>query len=109
MNGLAIIIFLAQLPAFQKCDAYDKFVQCTVDEREWLTFRDDTWVLILSLVQVAICMLIMTFWRHVPKVGNMIPASLIALLVGALIEHTLFRRVFGVATRTVEETAEMSG
>lgn len=109
MNGLAVIIFLAQLPAFQKCEEAPLFVECKIEDREYLTFQDDTWVLILSLGHVATCMAIMKFFPSVPKIGKVIPASLVGLLVGTLIEHTLFREALGVATRTVEETAQMSG
>lgn len=109
MNGLAIIIFMAQLPAFQFCDEEPLFIECTLEQRQWLTFSGNTWELILSLIQVAICMAIMKFWPEVPKIGRVIPASLMGLLVGTLLEHTLFRKVFGVSTRTVEETAPISG
>lgn len=110
MNGLAIIIFMAQLPAFQKCDVPGKplFVECTLEERQWLTFQDDTTTLILTLFQVALCMAIMQFFPLVPKVGRIIPASLVGLLVGTAMEQ-IFQKGFGVGTRTVEETAEMSG
>jgi len=109
MNGLAIIIFMAQLPAFQKCDEHDLFVECPLDERQWLTFQDDTWQLIFSLVHVGLCMIIMKFFPLIPRIGRLIPASLVGLLVGTLLEHALFRPVFDVGTRTVQETAEMSG
>jgi uncharacterized membrane protein AbrB (regulator of aidB expression) len=36
----------------------------------------------------------------VPKIGKMISASLVGLLVGTLIEHTLFREAFDVVTRS---------
>jgi len=39
MNGLAIIIFMAQLPAFQYCDAEPRFVECTLEQRKWLNRR----------------------------------------------------------------------
>jgi len=74
-----------------------------------MTFQADTWPLILSLVHVFMCMAIMKFFPRVPKVGRIIPASLVGLLVGTLFEHTLFRQVFHVSTRTVQETAQMSG
>lgn len=114
MNGLAIIIFLAQLPAFMKCEEYPLFVDCTVDERQYLNFVNDTWVLILSLVHIAICMAIMKFYPKLPNIGSfpikrILPASLVSLLVGTLIEHTLFRKVFGVETRTVAQTAQLKG
>lgn len=109
MDALAIIIFMAQLPAFMKCDEKDLFVECSLEQRKWLTFQDDTWVLILSLFHVGLCMAIMKFFPLIPRLGRMIPASLVGLLVGTLLEHTLFRMAFGVATRTVQETAQMSG
>lgn len=109
MNGLAIIIFRAQLPAFKKCEEAEFFVSCTVEQRQWLTFGTDTWPLLLSLFHVALCMFIMNFFPLFPKVGRLIPASLVGLSAGTVLEHTLFRRVFDVATRTVRETAEMSG
>ena len=109
MNGLAIIIFMAQLPAFQKCDDGALFVDCTLEQRQWLTFSEDTWPLILSLVQVGLCMLIMHFFPLIPTVGRIIPASLVGLLVGTFLEHVIFRKLFDVSTRTVEETAQMSG
>jgi len=100
---------MAQLPAFQRCDDAPRFVECKLEQRKWLTFQDDTSQLILTLVHVAICMAIMKFFPSVPKIGKIVPASLVGLLVGTLIEHTLFRQVFDVSTRTVEETAQMSG
>ena len=109
MNGLAIIIFMAQLPAFMTCDAEPLFVECSVDQRQWLTFQDDPGQLSLTLVHVFMCMAIMKLFPKLPKIGTMVPASLVALLIGTLFEHTLFRRVLGISTRTVNETAPMSG
>ena len=51
----------------------------------------------------------MKFFPKIPVVGRIVPASLVSLLVGTLLEHTLFRMAFGVDTRTVKDTAEMSG
>ena len=107
--GRDTVIFMAQLPAFQKCTAADLFVDCTVDQREWLTFRDDTSVLLLTLLHVAICMAIMKLYPMVPKIGKILPASLVSLLIGTLLEHVIFRPVFDIETRTVKETAQMSG
>lgn len=109
MDGLAIIIFMAQLPAFQYCTAEPLFVECSLEERKWLTFQNNTVELILVLVHVFGCMAIMKLFPKIPKIGRTIPASLVALLVGTLVEHTLFRMVIGVGTRTVQETAPMSG
>lgn len=109
MNGLAIIIFMAQLPAFQYCTSQPLFVECTVAERKWLTFAGQPLELCLVLVHIAVCMAIMKFFPQVPKVGKWIPASLVGLLVGTLIEWTLFRKAIGQGTRVVEETAPIAG
>jgi len=109
MNGLAIIIFMAQLPAFQYCDEQELFIDCTVDQRQWLTFQKQPLELSLLLVHIAICMAIMQFFPKIPKIGKWIPASLMGLLVGTLLEWTLFRKVIGQGTRVVEETSTIAG
>ena len=76
MNGLAIIIFMAQLPAFQFCEEEDLFIECTLEQRQWLNFTDHTAQLVLVIVHIVICMLIMKFWPKTPKLGKVIPASL---------------------------------
>ena len=101
---------MAQLPAFQKCTAEPLFVECSLEQRQWLTFQDDTWQLLLTLLHVAVCMFIMKYFPYMPKgIGRIVPASLVGLLVGTALEWGLFRPVFNVSTRTVQETATMSG
>ena len=108
--GLAIIIFMAQLPAFQYCTEEPLFVECTVEQRQWLNFRDQPLELSLVLIQVAICMAIMQFWPKMPKVGKWIPASLVGLLVGTFIEWIIIRKlIYEPGTRVVEETAPIAG
>ena len=110
MNGLAIIIFLAQLTAFQKCTEPDTlFVECDLEDRVNLTFSDDTGVLILTLVHIAVCMVTMKLFPSIPKLGTWIPASLVSLLLGTFLEHVIFRKAFDIETRTVNDTARMSG
>jgi len=100
---------MAQLPAFQYCSDEDLFIDCTVDQRQWLTFGEQPLELCLVLIHVAICMVIMHFWPKAPKVGKWIPASLMGLLVGTLLEWTLFRMAIGQGTRVVQETAPIAG
>jgi len=109
MNGLAIIIFSAQLPAFQYCTDEDLFIDCTVEQRQWLTFGQQPLELCLVLVHIAICMAIMQWFPKVPKIGKWIPASLMGLLVGTLLEWTLFRMAIGQGTRVVQETSTIAG
>jgi len=108
-NGLAIIIFMAQLPAFQYCDEEEIFIECTVEQRQWMTFGKQPLELSLVLVHVFICMAIMHFFPKIPKIGRWIPASLVGLLVGTLLEWTLFRMAIGQGTRVVQETAPIAG
>ena len=100
---------MAQLPAFQYCTEAELFVDCTVEQRQWLTFAGQPLELSLVLVHIVCCMAIMKFWPLTPKIGKWIPASLIALLVGTLIEWTLFRKAIGQGTRVVEQTAPIAG
>eukprot|EP00538_Stauroneis_constricta_P006287 CAMPEP_0119549120 /NCGR_PEP_ID=MMETSP1352-20130426/2895_1 /TAXON_ID=265584 /ORGANISM="Stauroneis constricta, Strain CCMP1120" /LENGTH=763 /DNA_ID=CAMNT_0007594591 /DNA_START=117 /DNA_END=2408 /DNA_ORIENTATION=+ len=109
MNGLAIIIFIAELPSFQYCDAESIIIDCTEDQKQWLTFQDDTVKTILTVSQVFLCMIIMKYFHLIPVVGDSVPSSLVALLTGTVLEHTLFRLVIGTGTRTVDETAPISG
>lgn len=99
----------AQLPAFQYCDAEPLFIECSLEQRQWLTFQNQPVELVLVLVQVFMCMIIMKLFPMVPKLGRFIPASLVGLVFGTLIEHTLFRMAIGTGTRTVQETAPLSG
>lgn len=92
---------MAQLPAFQYCTDEPLFVDCTVEQRQWLTFAGQPLELTLVLIHIVICMAIMKFWPKTPKIGKWIPASLVALLVGTLIEWTLFRMAIGQGTRVV--------
>lgn len=100
---------MAQLPAFQYCTEEDLFIDCTVEQRQWLTFTGQPLELCLLLVHIAICMAIMQFWPKIPKVGKWIPASLMGLLIGTLLEHALFRKAIGQGTRIVSETAPIAG
>lgn len=109
MNGLAIIIFIAQLTAFQYCDEEDLFMDCTEDQRHYMNFQSHPWELSLTLIHVILCMVIMKFFPFIPHLGKWIPSSLVGLLIGSILEHTLFRQVFDVSTRTVEETAVIDG
>lgn len=109
MNGLALIMFKAQLPAFQYCDAAPLFTDCSIKERKWLTFQNQPVELLLLLIHVFLCMLVVKYFPRLPKFGKVVPSSLVALLLGTLMEQTLFRMVIGVSTRTVGETAPLNG
>jgi MFS superfamily sulfate permease-like transporter len=59
------------------------FVDCAVDEREWLKFAGDPWQLILT--STCLCMHgHYTVLSKVPKIGKIMPGALMGLLVGTL-------------------------
>jgi SulP family sulfate permease len=106
LDGLAIIIFKAQLEAFQTCPAA-VFSDCAPGTKTWMSLADGvTWV---TLAWVAATMLIMWFFPRVPRVGKAVPSSLVAILAVTILEHALLRQVSSLHTRTVAETAALDG
>lgn len=106
MNGLAIIIFMAQLSVFKTCDL-PKFGDCAEGEQKW--FAGDDGALWMSLLIITFVMAIMHYWRKVPRVGKAVPASLMALIAATVFEHGINRPLFGLDTRTVSETGSLKG
>ncbi|MES1909581.1 MAG: hypothetical protein MHM6MM_002297 [Cercozoa sp. M6MM] len=108
MNGLAIVIFMAQLTAFQACRIPEAkvFNDCEVKEREWLKLDEtETW---LTLVLVFLTMAVMVLWPKVPKIGGWLPASFVALALATFVEHVIYRIGFDRETRTVKDTAPLN-
>jgi SulP family sulfate permease len=89
VNGLAIVIFLAQLSTFQTKDSNG--------EMQWLQ-GEQLWVM-LGLV-----MLTMAIIRYLPKLTKAIPSSLAAILVVSLLVIVL-----GMDSRTVGDLASIAG
>lgn len=89
VNGLAIVIFMAQLSQFKVANA--------VGEQEWMTGKS----LYIMLGFVVLTMLIMYF---LPKITKAVPAALTAIVVVSAIILSL-----GIETRTVGDIASISG
>ena len=110
MNGLAIVIFAAQLSAFTECDspAADVHTDCEAHELTWLPVAAArTW---LTLALVALTMGVMlALPRCSKRAAELLPPSLVAIVLGTVVEHALFRARLGVATRTVGDTAAIDG
>ncbi len=88
VNGLAIIIFMAQI---------EQFKTATPSGAEWLT-GTALWTMIgLVLLTVLIVLLF-------PKITKAVPASLVAIMVVFLVVLG-----FGIDTKTVEDIASVSG
>ncbi|ODN43646.1 SulP family inorganic anion transporter [Piscirickettsia litoralis] len=89
VNGLAIVIFLAQLHQFQFKGANDIM--------QWVSGSS----LYVMLALVAVTMLIVHF---LPKITRLLPSALAAILVITAIVH-----IFGLDTRTVGDLASTAG
>ena len=90
VNGLAVIIFMAQLDRF-------KYLPEGATEAVWLTGTPLYTMLGLTLLTIALIIII-------PKITKAVPASLIAIIV-------VFALVFGlgIETKTVEDIASVNG
>lgn len=107
MNGLAIIIFLAQLTAFQTCDQAELFTDCSEDQQTYLSLaQGETWMVILIVFTT---MIVVEFFPRVPRIGKAIPASLVGLITATIFEHAINRPLIGWDTRTVKETGPIDG
>ena len=108
MNGLAIIILESQLSAFQFCPTSSVFTDCTVAERQWLAADElTTW---LTVIHALLAMLIMEFAHKIPiRAVRLIPPVLLAAVIGSAVEHGIFRAAIDHPTRTVKDTAAISG
>lgn len=84
VNGLAIVIFLAQMPHFQQAG-------------EWIVGRA-LWVM-LGLVALAIGIIYL-----LPRITRAVPSALVAILAVALLTN-----FFGIDTRTVGDLASIKG
>ncbi|MDH5436150.1 MAG: SulP family inorganic anion transporter [Gammaproteobacteria bacterium] len=89
VNGLAIVIFLAQLQQFQ--------IKDTQGITQWMT-GDPLWIL-LGLIALT-----MTIIHFLPKLTNKFPSSLAAIIVVSLLVIYL-----GIDTRTVGDMASIKG
>ena len=108
MNGLAVIILASQLQAFQYCPTSSTFTDCTVSQRDWLPADElTTW---LTVIHALLAMLVMEFAHKTPlRAVRWVPPVLLAAVIGSAIEHGIFRAAINHPTRTVKDTAAISG
>ncbi|KEP67123.1 UNVERIFIED_CONTAM: inorganic anion transporter, sulfate permease (SulP) family protein [Hammondia hammondi] len=92
-NGIAIIIFLAQLQIFKdpSTGAY-----ITGDRAAWMAG------------DCCLAAVIMEGWKKVPFVGKLLPGSLISMVAAGLIEFLVARPLFDTKTPTIGEVAELT-
>ncbi|MES2629460.1 MAG: SulP family inorganic anion transporter [Bacteroidota bacterium] len=88
VNGLAIIIFMAQISQFHTSSA---------EGSPWL--QGSAFKIMLGLVLLTIAIVLI-----VPRITKAVPASLIAIIIVSILVLTL-----GIDTRTVKDIASISG
>ncbi|KAJ3283235.1 hypothetical protein HK104_010501 [Borealophlyctis nickersoniae] len=129
-NGLAVIVFRAQLGAFKVDDMSQaggggtKAEDATCPPTNVKVQPPQRWLqggelqLLLVMVLVAVTMFVMHFQTKIKRrlhIGRftlsnkLIPSSLTAMLIATLIEHLIYRRAFGVHTKTVGDLASLRG
>ncbi|EPT28750.1 inorganic anion transporter, sulfate permease (SulP) family protein [Toxoplasma gondii ME49] len=92
-NGIAIIIFLAQLQIFKdpSTGAY-----ITGNRAAWMAG------------ECCLAAVIMEGWKKVPFVGKLLPGSLISMVAAGLVEFLVARPLFDTKTPTIGEVAELT-
>jgi SulP family sulfate permease len=83
-------------------------MNCPANQLEYMTLSEgETWV---TLLYIAMTMSIIHF---LPKVNNkyvkLLPSAMIAIIIGTILEQLVNRPYLKMDTRTVAETANISG
>ncbi|PFH38474.1 inorganic anion transporter, sulfate permease (SulP) family protein [Besnoitia besnoiti] len=92
-NGIAIIIFLAQLQIFRD-PATRLFI--TGSRAGWMA------------AECVLAAVVMEGWKKIPIVGKLLPGSLISMVAAGLMEFLLARPFFETKTPTIGEVAELT-
>eukprot|EP00922_Rhytidocystis_sp_ex-Travisia-forbesii_P057335 GHVS01084937.1.p1 GENE.GHVS01084937.1~~GHVS01084937.1.p1 ORF type:complete len:825 (+),score=121.16 GHVS01084937.1:350-2824(+) len=89
-NGLAIVIGVAQLhPFHEEPTETHSVVESSSDTNGWVTGWEAFWMSLLCIC----AMLTMELWQKVPKIGRVIPASLLAMVFAVCIEFAMIRNI----------------
>lgn len=89
VNGLAIVIFLAQLGSFK--------VKNSVGQKVWMTGNE-------LLIMIGLVLVTMAIIHFLPKLTKAIPSSLAAIIAVAFITN-----IFNIDTTTVGDIAKVGG
>jgi MFS superfamily sulfate permease-like transporter len=109
LNGLGIVIFITQLEEFKLCSdgGITHFFDCPEASREWMSLRHGaTWMVIGMAVTST---LIVLFVPKIPRVGGIVPSSLLAILLCSLFEHLINRPFIHADVRTVGDVTPVGG
>ena len=97
VNGLALVIFLAQLDHFKVRDASGAILTDAAGHPQWITGQP----LVIMLVLIALTMAIIEFF---PRLTKAVPSTLVAIVTGSLLALGL-----GLDTPTVGDMASIKG
>lgn len=107
MNGLAIIILISQLDAFKRCPGQEYSVCAKAGTLQWMPLDEgQPWMVILEVSMAAIIVVVFPKFK---RFNRYVPAALVALICVSIFEHAINRTAIHLPTRTVEETAPVSG
>lgn len=109
LNGLAIMMFLSQKTTFEVCkNDTMRFGECEIaNELEYMSVASPTtWV---TLTLVVITMAIMHYFPKLPFIGQYIPPTLIAAIIGVGFEFGINRPFLGYNVRTIGDTSSLNG
>eukprot|EP00834_Sanchytrium_tribonematis_P002873 NODE_98_length_20568_cov_1.409546.p4 type:complete len:596 gc:universal NODE_98_length_20568_cov_1.409546:15104-13317(-) len=106
LNGLSILIFITQLSIFQKCDG--DFAVCSLNNTlYYMNIHSlELWLTVLCVAQTII---IMVGFPKIPKIGKVIPSTLVALVFTTTWEHLINRLLIHQGVRTVGDTSDFKG
>nr|CCA27158.1 Sulfate Permease (SulP) Family putative [Albugo laibachii Nc14] len=113
LNGLAIMMLKSQSTTFKTCKSSSSgserlFAKCEVaNELEWMHITDLHLVTTLFTVLATMC--IMQFFPKIPKIGSLIPPTLIVAVFGIGFEFGINRPLFKYDVRTIGDTSSISG
>ncbi|WP_457664912.1 SulP family inorganic anion transporter [Thiolapillus sp.] len=97
VNGLALVIFIAQLEQFKIRDANGQILLDAAGHAQWITGKP-------LMIMLALIVLTMFIIEYLPRLTRVIPSTLAAIITG-----TLITLGFGLETSTVGDMASIQG
>ena len=97
VNGLALVIFIAQLDQFKLRDASGRLLTDAAGNAQWVS-GEALWIM---LALIALTMIII---EYLPRLTEAVPSTLVAIVTG-----TLVALLFGLDTSTVGDMASIQG
>ncbi|CEG38445.1 sulfate permease family [Plasmopara halstedii] len=109
LNGLALMMFLSQKTTIQICtNDTMRFGECEMENKlEYMSVASPiTWV---TIALVLVTMAIMHLFPRIPFVGQLIPPTLLAAIIGVGFEFGINRPFLGYNVRTIGDTSPLNG